>query len=98
MSAAPSTSPAAAPSGAGASVTIKDFAFGPATLTVKAGTAVTWTNQDAPGHTVTFDSGGVSSDTLRTGATFSHTFASAGTFTYHCAIHPSMKGSITVTS
>ena len=102
-SAAPSESASAAPSASaaggsgGAAVTIKGFAFGPAALTVNAGTTVTWTNEDTTGHTVTFDSGGVTSDTLQNGATFDHTFATAGTFTYHCAIHPSMKGSVTVT-
>ncbi len=57
---------------------------------------MSWTNNDSASHTVTADDGSFKSDTLATGATFSQTFAKAGTFAYHCAIHPSMKGTITV--
>jgi plastocyanin len=101
-SAAPSAAPSAAASapsgGAGASaVTIKNFAFAPADLTVKTGTTVTWTNQDSATHTVTFDSG-PTSDGLVNGATYEQTFGTAGTFTYHCRIHASMKGTVTVTN
>jgi len=81
----------------GNAVTIKDFAFDPNALTAKVGTEVTWTNQGAVNHTVTFDSGGVDSGNLLTGGTFKHTFDTAGTFTYHCRNHPVMTASITVT-
>lgn len=103
--AAPTTAPttaSAAPStgggggSAGASVTIKDFKFDPATLTAKVGQEVTWTNSDSAAHTVTVDTGGVDSGSLSPGATFKHTFDAAGTFPYHCAIHSSMKGTVTV--
>ena len=77
------------------------FAFSPATLTIKAGTAVTWKNTTAASHTVTsddgksFDSGTSNPITAQTG-TFSFTFTTAGTFAYHCAIHPFMKATIIV--
>jgi plastocyanin len=82
---------------AGSAVTIKDFSFDPATLTAKVGQEITWTNQGNASHTVTFDSGGVDSGTLASGKTFKHTFAAAGSFTYHCNFHSSMTGTITVT-
>ena len=89
-------SPAASPA-AGSAVTIKGFAFGPATLKVAAGTTVTWTNQDSTAHTVTGDKNEFDSGNLAPGKTFTHTFDKAGTFAYHCTIHPSMKATITVT-
>ncbi len=79
------------------SVTIKNFSFSPATLTVKSGTKVTWTNNDTAPHTVTSDSGNqLNSSTLSPGQSFSYTFTDAGTIDYHCAIHPSMKGTVVV--
>jgi plastocyanin len=84
------------PAGAGSSATIKDLAFEPADLTTAVGGQVTWTNMDGVAHTVTLDDGSVDSGNLQNGATFSHTFTSAGTFAYHCNIHPSMKGTVTV--
>jgi plastocyanin len=93
-SAAPPAS-TAAPASAGA-VTIMGFAFKPATLDVAVGTTVTWTNQDSVGHTVTADDGSFDSGTVNGGATFSQVFSTAGTFAYHCKIHSSMHGTITV--
>jgi plastocyanin len=90
-------SPASA--GPGNTSTIKNFAFDPSALTVKAGTAVTWTNLDGAPHTIVSDTGSpapFSSDTLQTGASYAFTFTQAGTYTYHCSIHPSMKGTIFV--
>ena len=79
-------------------VSIRDFAFSPTPITVAAGTTVTWTNEDSAAHTVTFDDASVpSSEVLARGATFSITFATAGTYTYYCSIHPSMRGTVTVT-
>ena len=86
-----------APAAGAPAVTIKGFAFNPAAIVVPAGTTITWTNEDSARHTVTLDNGAVTSDALSTGATYSQTFTSAGTFAYHCSIHPSMKGSVTVT-
>jgi len=97
----PASVPASAAGGGGggtaSAVTIQNFAFNPATISVKVGTKVTWTNQDSAGHTVTFDTGSDTSDTLATSATYDHTFDAAGSFTYHCKIHPTMKGTVTVT-
>jgi amicyanin len=79
------------------SVTIRGFAFNPATLTVKVGTTVTWTNEDAAPHTVTSVTGSeLGSSTLSTGQSYSHTFSTAGDFDYYCTIHPSMKAKIIV--
>lgn len=78
-------------------VTIVDFAFQPSSLTVTKGTAVTWTNTGSVGHTVTADDASFTSDTIAAGATFSHTFGTAGTFAYHCSIHSQMHGTVTVT-
>jgi plastocyanin len=92
-SAGPSAAASAATTNA---VSIASFSFQPAAITVPVGTTVTWTNSDSAGHTVTADDGSFKSDTLGTGATFSQTFASPGTFAYHCAIHSSMTGTVTV--
>jgi plastocyanin len=98
-SAASSASPAASAAAsvaAGTAVTIQGFAFSPATLTVAVGTTVTWTNQDSAGHTVTADDGSWGSGNIARGETFSQTLSKAGTYAYHCAIHPNMKGTIIV--
>jgi len=87
---------AAAPAGGGSAVSIAGFAFAPTTITVAAGSTVTWTNKDTAGHIVAADNGSFNSARLVGGATFSQTFAKAGTFTYHCAIHSSMTGTVTV--
>jgi amicyanin len=93
---APSTSTSAAPP-AGNTISIANFAFSPSSLTIKVGTTVTWTNKDSTAHTVTSDTGNVlNSGNMAQNATFSFTFNSAGTFNYHCAIHPNMKGTIVV--
>ena len=97
---APSTAASlAAPSAASSSnaVSIKDTAFNPTAITVKAGDKVTWTNNDGFAHTVTLDDNSVDSGNLAAGATFDNTFATAGTFAYHCKIHSSMHGTVTVT-
>jgi len=86
----------AAPAGDATSVAIKDFAFNPATTTASAGGKVTWTNNDTTAHTVTFDDGSADSGNIAPGSTFDHTFATAGTFAYHCTIHSQMKGTVTV--
>lgn len=95
----PSTQPSAsaAPAGGGASVDLTDDTFTPHTLTVPAGTTVTWTNHGSHKHTVT-QSGSFDSGLLATGQTFSHLFATPGTYDYVCDIHsPGMAGSIVVT-
>lgn len=92
-SAAPSTG---AGGGAGGTVAIKDFSFDPGAAAVKVGDKVTWTNQGGVAHTVTFDEGGIDSGSLQAGGTFAQTFATAGTFAYHCSIHSSMTGTVVV--
>lgn len=91
-------SPAApAPSSTGTSVAIKNLAFTPGTLTVPAGTTVTWTNADEEPHTVSADNGGpFHSSPLDTGGVFRYTFAKPGTYTYYCTIHPFMHGTVVV--
>jgi len=91
-----SGTPAATTPTTSASVSIAHFAFSPSAVAVQAGGTVTWTNNDSVSHTVTSDDGSFASQTLAPGASFSHTFATAGTISYHCAIHPSMKGSVSV--
>lgn len=79
-------------------ISIKDFLFVEKNITVKAGTTVTWTNNDIAPHTVTSDTGSVlDSGNLSLGQSFSMTFNTPGTYNYHCAIHPSMTGTVTVT-
>ena len=104
----------ASPAGAGAggqTVALKLIAFTPERLGVAAGTAVTWKNEDASEHTVTSgtvnqSAGGVTtaadnrfgSGSLKQNAEFTFTFATPGTYTYFCKIHPAtMRGEITVT-
>lgn len=87
--------PSAAPS-SGNSITIASFTFSPASLTIKAGTKVTWTNNDSVAHTVTADKGTFDSGPLSTGQSFSFTFNSPGTYSYHCSIHRGMMATITV--
>jgi plastocyanin len=81
--------------GAGA-VTIQGFAFNPQEITVAVGDTVTWTNMDSATHTVTFDEGDDSSGNIANGDTYEETFDTAGTFAYHCSIHSSMTGTVTV--
>jgi plastocyanin len=66
---------------------------------VKTGTTVTWMNNDGAPHTIVSEAGSpatFSSESLSTGASYSFTFAQPGTYTYHCSIHPSMKGTVIV--
>jgi plastocyanin len=58
---------------------------------------VTWANADIEKHTVTADDGSFDSGDVAAGASFQHTFATAGTVKYHCIIHESMTGTVTVT-
>jgi plastocyanin len=77
-------------------VDIKNFAFNPDTITVAKGTQVTWTNSDNAPHTATA-SGTFDTGTLRNGASKAITLDKPGTYNYICTIHPSMKGTVTVT-
>jgi amicyanin len=82
---------------ADAQVKIANFTFDPPTLTVKAGTTVTWVNADDIPHVVTENDGKFRSSALDTDDKFSQTFSTAGTVEYFCAIHPHMTGKIVVT-
>jgi plastocyanin len=97
---APTPTPAPAPPEAKQdnqqTVSIQDFNFSPATLTVDTGTTVTWINQGNAPHTVTADNGSFDSKTLQPGQSFSHTFQSPETVAYHCEIHRQMTASVTV--
>ena len=79
-----------------AAVKIDNFAFAPATLTVTAGTTVTWKNEDDSPHRIGDKNGTFKSAALDTDATFSHTFAAPGEYPYICTIHPYMAGKIIV--
>lgn len=75
-------------------VVIQNFAFNPPVLTVSAGTTVTWTNQDSATHRIKSDT--FNSQDLVKGDSYSFMFDTPGSYEYTCAIHPSMKGTITV--
>ena len=77
-------------------VVIQGFSFKPAHITIKRGTKVTWINKDMTKHTATANNGAFDSGVLRPGESYSHTFKTAGKKGYHCQIHPSMMGSVTV--
>jgi plastocyanin len=77
-------------------VSISGFEYDPSSITIEVGDTVTWTNSDGTDHTVTADDASFDSGTVADGATFAWTFASAGTVTYHCAIHPTMTGTVDV--
>jgi plastocyanin len=79
-----------------ASVDIADFAFGPNTVTITAGGTVTWTNSDSAPHTATGDGGSFDTGTIDTGGIASISFDTPGTYTYFCAIHPEMTGTVVV--
>jgi plastocyanin len=92
-----SASGGGAPAAGAGAVSIKDFAFNPADVTVAKGTTVTWKNDDSATHRIKSGDGSFDSDDLKNGDSFEHTFDTAGTFDYICGIHPSMKGKVTVT-
>ena len=79
-----------------ARIRIENFQFSPATLTVPAGTTVTWTNQDGEEHTVTSSTRAFSSAGLDTHESYSHRFDALGTYAYFCALHPHMTAQIIV--
>lgn len=96
--AAPSASApgSAPPAVSGTAVSIDDFAFVPATLAVRRGDTVTWTNHDAEPHTVAANDGSFRSSAMGADGTYSFTFATPGTFDYVCTIHPFMHGTVVV--
>jgi len=71
-------------------------AYSPPSVTVAPGEAVKWTFQDSNPHTVTSDGDGFNSDVKSKGMTFTYKFEKAGSFPYHCNIHPEMHGTVIV--
>lgn len=99
----PSVSPTPTSGGLSSSVAIPagaaslgNTAYTPDDLSVAVGTTVTWRNTDSISHTSTSDASGWNSGTVAPGGQFSVTFQTAGTFPYHCAIHPGMIGTVVV--
>ncbi len=89
---------AAAPAPKTYTVHIRDDAFSPPSVTVRAGDSVTFVNDDDDAHTATADDGSWDSEGLNQGQRWSHTFATSGKVTYHCTVHPFMKGTLVVRS
>lgn len=81
---------------AGTAVAASGFAFSPDAVSVAAGGAVTWTNGDGVGHTVTLDDGSCDSGTFGGGGSVTLRFTTPGSYGYFCAIHPSMTGTVEV--
>jgi plastocyanin len=77
-------------------VFIQGMAFNPGTITVTANTTITWTNKDGISHTVTSNTGIFDSGTINANETYSHMFATAGTYPYHCTVHPTMTATVIV--
>ena len=78
-------------------VTIRLVKFSPATIEIKTGQTVEWTNDDLAPHTVTSQGAGdLSSGSIDAGASWRHTFTQAGSFQYYCTFHPEMKGTVVV--
>ena len=88
---------AQAPAAQGATISIDNFTFNPQTITVKAGTTVTWTNKDDIPHGIgSANNAFKRSEALDTDNSFSFTFTTPGTYQYFCYIHPHMTGSVVV--
>ena len=81
---------------AAAEVKIDNFSFGPASITVSAGTTITRTNRDDIPHTVVSDDKVFKSKVLDTDEKFSYTFSKPGTYPYFCSVHPKMTGKVVV--
>jgi plastocyanin len=89
------SAPAARSSHSGSTITISDFKFGPATLTARHGAPIKVTNSDSVAHTLTADDGhSFDSGTVASGDSATIRVAQAGRFSYHCTIHPFMKGEL----
>jgi plastocyanin len=88
--------PTWAATAASAQVLVNDFMFQPMSLTVTAGTTVTWTNKDDEPHTVKSDTGLFGSGAMDTNESFSFKFDKPGTYHFTCSIHPRMVGTIVV--
>ena len=87
---------AAVPAAGAVTISIKDFAFSPQTITVAVGTTVTWKNLDGEPHTVRGADEQVRSNALDQDETYSVKFDKPGTYKYGCSIHPKMSGTVVV--
>ena len=94
---ASATATDAPPPQGGTAVSISDFKFNPAALTVPVGTTVTWTNQDEEPHTIAATDGSFHSPGIDTHGSYSFTFTTPGSFDYICSIHPFMIATVVVT-
>jgi plastocyanin len=77
-------------------ISISNFAFSPKTITVKAGSSVTWMNSDTVDHSIVADDASFDIGVLAPGEKGSYTFSNAGTYVYHCGVHPSMTATVVV--
>ena len=84
------------PRPSGRNVWIKNFTFAPNALRVPVGATVRWTNEDAAPHTATATGSAFSSRQLRKGQGYAKRFGKAGRYTYLCALHPGMRGTVIV--
>ena len=75
---------------------IENFTFTPADVTAAVGETITWTNEDSVAHTVTLDNHACDTGNIGQGKSASLVFDAAGTYPYHCSIHPNMTGKITI--
>lgn len=91
----PTAAEAAAPAD-NATVSMSQMQFNAATVTIKTGGTVTWTNNDSMPHTVTANNGSFGSEQLGAGGTFARTFDKPGTYRYYCTLHPMMRGTVVV--
>lgn len=82
--------------GEGSSVSIEDFSFDPSSATVATNGFITWTNNDGASHTVTFDGGPNCGNLSGGGGSETVQFTVAGSYPYHCNIHPEMTGTVEV--
>lgn len=95
MGLAASAAPSAAAQPA-VTVSIQNAQYSPATVTIKAGQTVLWTNNDDRDHTVVAADGSFKSGNIGPGQSFTHTFGKPGRYKYACSYHPRMKGEVVV--
>lgn len=90
------SSPSPSASAASQTVVIQGFSFQPASLTIQTGASVTWRNDDSVSHMIVSNTNAFSSPVLNGGESYTHAFNQAGTYPYHCGIHPYMTGTVIV--
>lgn len=96
---APASGPCTTSSEAGTvNVTIEGFAFGPSTVEASVGDVIAFTNKDSASHTATLDDGGCTTDGLGKGETGALVFSEAGSYPFHCRIHPDMTGTFEISA